>query len=202
MPSLSLHPTTRLLAWLLVLVAVQLVSGVTLAVAFLLLPLLGKRILLRGGKLVWRTRWLLLSLFVIFSWGVAGDPLWNGALAPTREGLLESLTHLGRLLLVLMAVAAFLELMPLPDLLMATHVLLRPLRCLGLDAERGVVRLMLVLRYAETLPRPRDWRSLLDAPSTECNEIVEVDHQALSFTDYAFILLCAMALPGLVLVWF
>ena len=202
MPSLSLHPTTRLLAWLLVLVAVQLVSGVTLAVAFLLLPLLGKRILLRGGKLVWRTRWLLLSLFVIFSWGVAGDPLWNGALAPTREGLLESLTHLGRLLLVLMAVAAFLELMPLPDLLMATHVLLRPLRCLGLDAERGVVRLMLVLRYAETLPRPRDWRSLLEAPLTECNEIVEVDHQALSLTDYAFILFCAMALPGLVLVWF
>ena len=181
---LTLHPTTRLLIWLALLVGVQSLNGGALAAAFALLPLAGRRVLRRGGGLAWRARWLLVSLLVILSWGVAGEPLWPGALAPTVEGLREALTHFGRLLLVLFAVAAFLEAMPLPDLLAATHVLLGPLRHLGLDPDRGVVRLMLVLRYVETLPRPRDWRALLKAPVTVVSECVEVDDQALQWTDY------------------
>ena len=181
---LSVHPTTRLLAWLALLVGVQALSGVALAAVFVLLPLCGGRVLRRGVLLAWRARWLLASLLVILSWGVAGEPLWQGATAPTYEGLREALTHFGRLLLVLFAVAALLEAMPLPDLLSATHGLLGPLRHFGLDPERGVVRLMLVLRYVETLPRPRDWRALLKAPAPVVSERVEVDCQALRWTDY------------------
>ena len=180
---LSVHPTTRLLVWLALLVGVQALSGVALAAAFALLPLAGRRGLRRGALLAWRARWLLVSLLVILSWGVAGEPLWQGALAPTIEGLREALTHFGRLLLVLFIVAAFLEAMPLPELLAATHVLLRPLRHLGVDPERGVVRLMLVLRYVETLPRPRDWRVLLKAPAPVVSERVEIDCQALRWSD-------------------
>ena len=180
---LSVHPTTRLLVWLALLVGVQALSGVALAAVFALLPLAGRRGLRRGALLAWRARWLLVSLLVILSWGVAGEPLWQGALAPTIEGLREALTHFGRLLLVLFIVAAFLEAMPLPELLAATHVLLRPLRHLGVDPERGVVRLMLVLRYVETLPRPRDWRVLLKAPAPVVSERVEIDCQALRWSD-------------------
>ena len=180
---LSVHPTTRLLVWLALLVGVQALSGVALAAAFVALPLAGRRGLRRGVLLAWRARWLLASLLVILSWGVAGEPLWPGALAPTIEGLREALTHFARLLLVLFIVAAFLEAVPLPELLAATHVLLGPLRHLGVDPERGVVRLMLVLRYVETLPRPRDWRALLEAPASEVCERVEVDCQALRWTD-------------------
>ena len=180
---LSVHPMSRLLVWLALLVGVQALSGVALAAAFALLPLAGRRGLRRGALLAWRARWLLVSLLVILSWGVAGEPLWQGALAPTIEGLREALTHFGRLLLVLFIVAAFLEAMPLPELLAATHVLLRPLRHLGVDPERGVVRLMLVLRYVETLPRPRDWRVLLKAPAPVVSERVEIDCQALRWTD-------------------
>lgn len=185
---LPVHPATRLMAWLLLLLAVQCLSGSALAGAFLLFPLFGTGALRRGGQLIWRTRWLLLSLLVIFPWGIAGQPLWDGAAAPTYEGVHEALTHLGRLLLVLLAVAAFLETMPLADLLAATHLLLKPLRRFGLDPERGVVRLMLVLRYVETLPRPRDWRSLLDAPRLAESELLEVEHQAVRWTDYALAL--------------
>ena len=184
MPSLNVHPTTRLIVWLLLVLAVQCLSGAALIVAFMLLPLIGMRVVQRGGRLIWRARWLLVSLLVIFSWGVAGEPLWNGTLAPTQEGLLEALTHLGRLLLVLMAVAAFLEAMPLPDLLAATHALLKPLRRFGFDTDRGVVRLMLVLRYVESLPRPRDWRALLNVPASIESELVEVSHQPMCWLDF------------------
>lgn len=132
----SVHPMSRLLVWLALLVGVQALSGVALAAAFALLPLAGRRGLRRGALLAWRARWLLVSLLVILSWGGRRAAMAS-ALAPTIEGLREALTHFGRLLLVLFIVAAFLEAMPLPELLAATHVLLGPLRRLGVDPERG-----------------------------------------------------------------
>ncbi|HRC59568.1 MAG: hypothetical protein IPI89_13240 [Propionivibrio sp.] len=193
MPKLTIHPTTCLIVWLLFLVVVQFMSGTTLVVTLLLLPALGTYVLQRGSRLIWRARWLLISMLAIFSWGIPGDPLWNGAFAPTHEGLREGLTHFGRLLLVLVAVAAFLEAMPLPELLAAMHTLLGPLRHLGLDPDRGVVRLMLVLRYVEALPRPRDWRTLIDAPATNLGEAVEVNHRPLRWPDYFVALALALA---------
>ncbi|MEI7612022.1 MAG: energy-coupling factor transporter transmembrane component T [Betaproteobacteria bacterium] len=193
----AIHPTTRLVLWLIFLVAVQTLRGTPLLCAVLLMPVLGLRILQRGWKLIRRTRWLLLSLFVILAWGSAGEPLWNSDTAPTYEGLSEALTHLGRLILVLMAVAAFLETMPLPDLLAGARTLFKPLRHCGLDPDRGIVRLMLVLRYVETLPNPKDWRSVLNAPATTECELIEVNDQPLRWSDYTLAALGVLALIGL-----
>ena len=189
----SIHPATRLLFWMALLIAVQCLSGVALAAAFLALPCCGKPLLRRAARLVWRARWLLVSLLVIVSWGVAGDPLWPSDLAPTIEGCREALTHAGRLLLVLVGVAAFLEAMPVGDLLAATHVFLGPLRGFGIDADRAVVRLLLVLRYVEELPRPRDWRAVLDTPPVTRSERVEVSRSALCWTDYLLMLALLLA---------
>lgn len=189
MSGFSLHPATRLSLWLALLIIVQCLNGFALAfglpLAVALLWVTNAHIPARGVRLIWRARWLLLSLFLVLAWGIAGDPLWAGVLAPTREGLTEALTHLGRLLLVLMIVAALLETLPLPDLLAATRSLMTPIRRLGLDADRGVVRLMLVLRYVESLPRPRDWRTLLDAPTATVDERVEVVAHPVRSVDFA-----------------
>lgn len=183
-----LHPATRLVVWLVLLIAVQLLSGRFLALVCLLAPVLGVRVMRRGGRLMWRARWLLFSLLAVFAWGTAGEVLWNSGWAPTYEGVMEASKHLGRMLLVLMLVATFLEYMPLADLISATHALLLPFRRFGLDTTRGVVRLMLVLRYVETLPRPRDWKVLLDAPDSSTSEIVEIEQRAAGWGD-----VCVMA---------
>lgn len=207
MPGPILHPTTRIVLWLLLLLVIQCLDGWPLIAAFAGLPLLGRAALKRGGRLVWRTRWLILSLFVVFSWGVAGEPLLAGMMLPTYEGLQEASRHLGRLLLVLMAVAAFLEFIPLPVLLSGSHRLLSPLQRIGFDADRGVVRLMLVLRYVETLPRPRDWRILLDAPAVAEGALVEyvevgslpfraVDYLLLSIATGACLIYCFRQVAG------
>jgi hypothetical protein len=80
-------------------------------------------------------------------------------------------------------------------LLAGTHQLLAPLRHFGFDPDRGVVRLMLVLRYVETLPRPRDWRIFLKGPvlaAGEVAEFVEVDSRPLRLTDYLAVLLAGV----------
>ncbi|MRD72468.1 hypothetical protein GH865_04280 [Rhodocyclus tenuis] len=191
----TFHPAVRLAGWLLALLAIQRLSGVPLLLALALSVFAGSAIRQRAGRLIRRTRWLLLSLFAVFAWGVAGDPLWAGWGAPTREGLDEAALQLGRLLLVLVVVAAFLEKMPLGTLLSGARCLLQPLRWTGIDADRGVIRLMLALRYAEALPRPRDWRSLLAAPATPLAESIELDDSPLRARDW---LALALGLIGLV----
>ena len=185
MPGYAIHPAIRLVLWVVVVLFVQALSGMALVWAFVALPMVGKRALKRGLRLVWRARWLLFSLFIVFAWGVAGAPVWSSVLAPTEEGIAEAVTHLGRLLLVLMAVATFLEYVSDEDLLAATHSVLRPFRRLGLDPDRGVVRLMLVLRAVESLPRPRDWRVLLEAPAHQSAERLEVSAPRFRGVDYA-----------------
>ena len=190
----SLHPATRLLIWLATLIAAQCLSGVPLLVALSASLLSGTVVIRRGGRLVWRARWLLCSLFVVFAWGTAGNALWASDWAPTDEGLRDALTHLGRLVLVLMVVAAFLEKMSLSDLLTGTHTALSPFAYLGFDPDRGVVRLMLALRYAETLPRPRDWKALLTMPDTTMEDAVEVRRLGFGWRDFAVAMAVALAL--------
>lgn len=186
-----MHPTTRLVVWLLLLLASQRLDGEQLLAPVIVLPFFGLPALQRAARLAWRTRWLFLSLFVIVAWGVAGEPAWDGALAPSREGLLDAWTHGGRLLLALLAVALLLEWMPVPDLLVATHRLLQPLRRCGVDPDRSVVRLLLVMRHIETLPRPRDWRILLKLPVQGTDEVLELADRRFSWFDPVVILLVA-----------
>ena len=57
---------------------------------------------------------------------------------------------------------------------------------------------MLVLRYAENLPRARDWRSLLDAPLVDAPEWVEIDQRPFGLFDFAVISLVIALLVVLI----
>lgn len=160
--SSALHPAHGLACGLLAAIAVQALTGAPLAAALLLAGLAGPAVRGRWWRLIRRTRWLLVSLFVVLAWGVAGDPVIvdGGVLVPTAEGIAAGAVQAGRLLLVLAVVAALLETMSLAGIMAGTHVLLRPLACFGLEVDRAVVRLALTLRYAADAP-PDDWRRLL-----------------------------------------
>ena len=45
------------------------------------------------------------------------------------------------------------------------------------------MRLLLVLRYVETLPSPRDWRVLLDAPEALPDESIELSQAPFGMAD-------------------
>lgn len=162
-PPRPLHPAHRLGCWLLAVIAIQSLAGPALAAAFAVVPLCGRRVLARWGRLAWRARWLLLSLLAVLAWGVAGEPVRDGggALVPTWEGLAAGATQLGRLLLVLAAVALLLETTPVDRLMAGCHVLLRPFAALRLDVDRAVVRLSLALHYAGRMPKG-GWKHLLE----------------------------------------
>jgi hypothetical protein len=192
-----MHPTTLLAAWLFFVLASQLLAGELLLAALLLLPLCGTVALRRWLQLVWRTRWLLVSLLLVLAWGTNGEAAWNFPLAPSREGLRDAGIHAGRLLLLLMSVVVLRQHLPLRDTLSGCYRLLAPLRHCGLDVDRALVRLLLVLDTLDHLPRPADWRALLDAPASGEPLVFELSDRGLARRDHLLMALLLISLLSL-----
>lgn len=202
----ALHPAHRLCCWLLAVVAIQSLSNLSLVLALAALPLLGRTIVLRWLRLVYRARWLLLTLLMVVGWGVAGEAVWEqgGLWSPTHEGLAEAANQLGRLVLVLAAVAALLETTPMARLMAGMHVLLRPFSICGLDTSRAVVRLSLALYYAEQMPAA-DWKKLL-VPGRSAESFAVTGPQVLGLdlpeprlSDWFAVLVMSILLTGICL---
>jgi len=130
-------------------------------------------------KLLKRTRWILLSLLVIYAYSTPGAALigaW-GVYAPTREGLLEGALQLGRLLAMLSGLAILLSLLNREQFICGIYALAYPLRWIGISRERAAVRLALTLQYAEPTmgDTAADWRGAirraLARPATEAGQI-------------------------------
>ncbi len=156
------NPTALLICWVLIVLAVQILAAPMLPLAAAAFLFSGRSALGRWWRLAWRTRWLVLSLLLVISLSVPGEPLFAVfPSGPSREGVVEALIQSARLMLALAAVAILLDVLRLPALMAGCHGLLRPIDRLGLSSDRAVARLALTLHYAEALPRPRDWRALL-----------------------------------------
>ena len=144
------HPASLILLGLAVLVAASSREGKVLVLVSLGLALVALlvapshlRLLLR------RSRWLLLTMLVMFGWLTPGTPLANlpGA---SREGLLLAAENLARLLIALSTVALVLKALAPPELVAGLRSLLAPLALLKLSRDRVAVRLALTLNEVES----------------------------------------------------
>jgi energy-coupling factor transporter transmembrane protein EcfT len=163
---MNLHPATRLLMWLafalfLPWLGIPALALVTLA----LLPFLIAAQNSAFVKLLHRTRWLLLSIFLVYALATPGVELVPslGAFSPTSEGLHSGGLQAWRLAILLAGLALVMAATPGKELLAGIYYLLRPLALLGVASDRIAARIWLTLYYAEqTLHlKPRDWRDKL-----------------------------------------
>ena len=118
----------------------------------------------RWWRLARRSRILIFSLILLYSFFTPGERLWPEPywLSLTREGLFFGLMHACRLLGLISALALMLEHLS-PDMLVsALTALLRPLRRLGLEPTHAAMRLVLVLRGLEQRPVHTGWRSWIE----------------------------------------
>lgn len=117
----------------------------------------------RMGLLLKRTRWLIISIALLFALATPGAYLLPGlgSISPTEEGIRLGFEHLMRLLFVLASLAVLLHITGMDGLLAGLHGLLLPLSWIGLDRGRVAMRLMLVMHYVEQAPPGRHWREWL-----------------------------------------
>jgi energy-coupling factor transport system permease protein len=106
------------------------------------------------GLLVRRSRWLLLTLLILFGWLTPGTPL-PGIPGASQEGLLLAAENLGRLLIALSVVAMLLTALTPAELVAGLRSLLAPLSQLGISRDRIAVRLALTLEEVEAARQGR-----------------------------------------------
>ena len=144
------HPASLIMLGLAALVAASSRDGMALFLAGLgitLVALVAATSHLR--LLVRRSRWLLLTMLVMFGWLTPGTPLLNipGA---SQEGLLLAGDNVARLLIALSIVALILKALSPSELVAGMRSLLAPLALLKISRNRIAVRLALTLNEVET----------------------------------------------------
>jgi energy-coupling factor transporter transmembrane protein EcfT len=180
--SVKFNPAAQILTWCMLVAMMQFISAEILLVAtcvgvlcaILLCPA-------RLIQLVRRTRWIMLSLLMIYAYTTPGLPLLDilGVASPSREGLHDGVLQLTRLLAALAALAILLDRLNRTQLIAGIYALLIPLQRIGVSSERIAVRLALTLHYAEVamMSTTRGWQENLSGllkPGGECSGQLEV----------------------------
>jgi len=143
------HPASLILLGLAALLAVSSRNGMALLFGTLGLALMALIVATSHIRLLLRrSRWLLITMLVMFGWLTPGTPLTNipGA---SQEGLLLAADNLARLLIALSIVALLLKALPAPEMVAGMRSLLAPLALLGISRDRVAVRLALTLNEVE-----------------------------------------------------
>lgn len=157
-----LHPSSELIAWFSALVAVQFLDYPGLSactVLLLLVPGLARSWL----GFVRRARWLLATLWLILAYNTPGEAYADIAWAPTYEGVAEASVHAARLIVMLGCLSWLFVRLGRDGLLAGLWGVLQPGRYFGLDTERLVVRLSLVLERLQVPQEKGAWRKMLAA---------------------------------------
>jgi energy-coupling factor transport system permease protein len=151
--SFQIHPATALLLWLFFVIWLEFAAPFSLLVAgLILLPWLQIATRIQFRRYVRRSRWLLLSLLLVYAYATPGNLAWPalGSFSPAWQGLQYGLLRSARMLLMLAALAILMTYIHRQHLLVGLYCLLSPLKQLGIQVERLAVRLWLTLDYAET----------------------------------------------------
>lgn len=158
-----MHPSTTLIAWLAAVLSLQFLGyaglgGLALAMLISLPSIVGPWL-----AYIRRARWLLLVLWLIMAYNTPGEAFHDFAWAPTYEGAAEANLHALRLLLMLGCLAWLFKRLGHDGLISGLWGLLLPLRWLGMDIERLLVRLALVLESLQSPPERGAWKQMLHA---------------------------------------
>jgi energy-coupling factor transporter transmembrane protein EcfT len=188
---LKFHPAAQILTWCLLVAIMQFLTFEILLVAagFVLLFAL----MLSTHKLMQllrRTRWIMLSLLLIYAYSTPGQPLFEalGMFSPSREGLSDGVLQITRLLTALAGLAILLDRLHRQQLIAGLYTLFAPLQLIGVSRERVAVRLALTLHYAEVamLRETHTWqdnlRSLFE-PHDETSKQMELTLYRFGISD-------------------
>ncbi|MDP2804325.1 MAG: CbiQ family ECF transporter T component [Gallionellaceae bacterium] len=202
--NLSPLPVTYLIVWMCAAITVQQLSAPVLAAVTVALFLVAYKLHdQRLFKLLRRTRWIFLSLLVIYAFLTPGSPLWSlsNMPSPTVEGLEDGLMQLGRLLSVLAGLSILLTLLSREQLISGIYSLIYPVHFLGGSRKKIAVRLALTLHYAETAMRDTavDWQDAIRnaLASTHYDEAsIAISAQPRSLIDIVLIAFSGALLLG------
>jgi hypothetical protein len=148
-----------------------------------------------------RARWLLLTLWLILAFNTPGEAFHDLAWAPTYEGIAEANLQAVRLLAILACLAWVFDRLGHDGMVAGLWGLLQQARKAGLDVERIVVRLSLVLENLQTPPAKGEWKRMLAADTSAVGgrEILHLSLMPWARSDTLLVAVSAIGLMGVAL---
>lgn len=194
---MTFHPAAQILTWCLLVAAAQHLGFVSLLFATVSVILLALVFSARKFmQLIRRTRYLMLSLLLIYAYSTPGQAVFVTleGVSPSQEGVYDGVMQLARLVIALAGLAILLDKLHRQQWMAGLYSLLLPLDWLGWSRERCAVRLALTLHYAEIAMLrggAQRWQDILQG-LTEHDD--EMDTHTLTLPVYRFTLADALLL--------
>jgi energy-coupling factor transport system permease protein len=184
----KMHPSLRILALILLAVSVQFLQALPLLVIEIILFIIA--LWLHASplrRMLYRSRWLLLTLLLIFAFTTPGEYLewWYFNTAPTYEGISFGMLQAGRLIIMLTGLSILLGTTQRDALMAGIFPLLSPLRRIGMSPERFTARLWLTIHYVEQAPMVKKGAALSELEKFELTD-PSVGAEHIRFTLPAF----------------
>lgn len=193
-----MHPSCALIVWLATVLGVQFVAygGLLALVAGALL--LAPAMFGRWRAYVWRARWLLLVLWLILAYNTPGEAVHDLPWAPTFEGVAEANLQAARLIAMLACLAWLFQRLGHEGMIAGLWGLSQPMRVLGVESERLVVRLALVLENMQEAPEKGAWKRMLAAhlPVADGKEVLHLTLAPWRLGDTLVVLASGLGLMG------
>lgn len=160
-----LHPSTKVILVIVLAIAVQALQPhvlIFLGLALMLLMMQFHAVVF--WRMLRRTRWLLVTLILVFAFTTPGEylPNWPFEIGPTYEGLWSGAVQAGRLTVMLAGLSVLLTTTDRENLIAGLLTLLHPLKYLKLPSERFAARLWLTLHYVEQPSSIKPGQRLMD----------------------------------------
>lgn len=188
-----MHPSSALIIWLAGVLSIQFLGYGGLGLLALGLLLSAVKVWRPWATYLRRARWLLLTLWLVLAYNTPGDAFQDWPWAPTYQGMADANLQAVRLIAMLGCLAWLFARLGRDGLLSALWGVLKPLQRMGLDVQRLVVRLSLVLANLQVPQKKGDWRKML-AGDSEFASGPEVLHLSLPAWRQADSLLALVAL--------
>ena len=149
-----MHPAIRVFSVIIAIVFLTkphwniVLSILCLSLSFLMFK--GSTLLLSSLKMLWRLKWLYLSILIVYGWFSPGEAIVtldtiDAAYIPTVEGLQVGALRVLVLVTIVSMVAGLLLSLERPQLVSAIIFLSKPLSIIGIDSSRFALLLVLTL---------------------------------------------------------
>jgi len=199
---MKFHPAAQIITWSILVIIMQMLTVKALLMVAGIVLLWALLVSVDKFKqLVRRTRWIMLSLVLIYAFITPGQPLLVllGEWGPSLEGVTGGAVQLLHLLAVIAGLAILLDRLGRDQLISGLYTMFAPLQWIGQSRERVAVRLALTLHYAEDamLRKTPVWKDSLRSlfePNHENGIPIELVLHRFGFQDGLLIIVALLLL--------
>lgn len=183
-----MHPVIRIATFLIVAVFLSTNKFENLITAAILLLLLffiypSSASIKKAGKIIFRLRWLFLSILVIYGWFSSGDllfPDWQ-TLSPYKQGIEHGFIRIIALVILILSLTQLVLQLSRNDLLGSISWYCYPLKWIGIPEQRVIARLILTIDAVQELENK--WKEYKQLEINSHSKLQQIYQRVLQLFD-------------------